>query len=88
MPEMPQLKTFPYDTSTRCSVCHPAKLDEPPFMQVRAERTHAGTTVQRDLVCPNCGASDVDLFDQRTQSVVFNRKLENDSLFPKVGNKQ
>ena len=76
MPEMPKLKTFPYETEVVCKSCHPADRDEPPHMQCREERAHGGSQLHRVLECPNCGYRDDDVVDIRTGRVTFNRELD------------
>lgn len=76
MPEVPQLKKFPYETTKRCPVCHPAKLDEPPFLSCVLETPYAGTQVTRTLECSNCGYRDQDVFDTRFSVVVLDHELD------------
>lgn len=76
MPDMPQLKQYPYTTTRRCTVCHPADLEEPPFMRCFAEVKRGGTTVERQLECPNCGERDQDIYDTRTGRVTFDKALD------------
>jgi hypothetical protein len=73
---VPELKKFPYDTDQRCKVCHPADLDEPPFLQVKAERSHPSGNILRVLECPNCGERADDLWNPTLKRVVFNRELD------------
>jgi hypothetical protein len=76
MPEIPQLKSFPYPTTKRCAICHPADSAEPPFVNCESEVRHAGTQVVRNLCCPNCGNRDTDIFDTRTGRVMFDHDLD------------
>jgi len=76
MPEIPQIKKFPYKTDISCKICHPADQDEPPKVECHSELVHAGTVVQRTLICPNCSAQDTDLMDTRSGRVVFNREMD------------
>lgn len=76
MPEIPQLKTFPYTTTTRCNVCHPASSEQPPFVECEVESFYAGSQVVRSLHCPNCGTRSQDVFDTRTGRVVLDHAMD------------
>jgi hypothetical protein len=76
MPEIPQLKKFPYVTEKRCAVCHPASLAEPPYYECRFETAYAGTQVIRNLHCPNCDACETDVFDVRLGRVTLDHAMD------------
>lgn len=76
MPEIPKLKTYPYQTEKRCATCHPADLVDPPFFDCVSESAYAGTQVVRNLLCPNCGARDTDVFDTRTGRVMLDHDID------------
>lgn len=76
MPEIPQLKAFPYTTTKRCATCHPADTAEPPFYECVSESAYAGTQVVRNLHCPNCGARETDVFDLRSGRVMFDHDID------------
>lgn len=76
MPEVPQLKKFPYTTEKPCRVCHPSDREEPPNMECVSELSYAGAQVQRVLRCPNCGEQDADIFDARLGRVTFDKRLD------------
>jgi hypothetical protein len=76
VPEMLQLKKFPYQTEKRCETCHPASMSDPPFYECVAERAFVGTQYVRDLECPNCGSRSTDVFSPLTNQVVFDHAMD------------
>lgn len=76
MPEVPQLKRFPYQTAKRCATCHPASLPDPPCYDCVSEMAYAGSQVTRSLLCPNCGARETDVFDTRTGRVMLDHDID------------
>lgn len=76
MPEMPQLKKMPYQTTKRCAVCHPADASDPPFLECVAESVYAGFQVTRSLHCPNCSSRDTDVFDTHTGRVMLDHDMD------------
>lgn len=76
VPEMPQIKSFPYKTRKRCPVCHPAESADPPFYECVSEALYAGTQVVRSLCCPNCGNRESDVYDTRLGRVVLDHDMD------------
>jgi hypothetical protein len=62
---------FPYTSEVRCRVCHPAELEQPPFLSCKGTAPRGGTTVQRILICDNCGAQEADFQDIATKAVTW-----------------
>jgi len=80
MPDVPQVKKFPYDTGIQCKICHPGgEGEDPPNLRCLMERVRGGNVVHRSLECPNCGARNDDLYDLVTKTVVFNRTMDEEA---------
>ena len=75
MPEVPQLKQFPYPSGKPCPQCNPGHGR---ILQVISEINPQGNQVQRQLRCPEdqCGYQDTDIFDERSKMVSYDKSMD------------